>query len=74
VVGARTEKAARTFAGTGRAALTVRVPQSTNFLRRRDATNIYLVIGVVERDRGTLYCTVLFFAPAGSFLVATGKS
>ncbi|HXM44428.1 MAG TPA: nitrilase-related carbon-nitrogen hydrolase [Bryobacteraceae bacterium] len=25
-----------------------------------------LVIGVVERDGGTLYCTVLFFAPDGS--------
>lgn len=29
---------------------------------------IYLVIGVVEREGGTLYCTVLFFAPDGSFL------
>jgi nitrilase len=30
--------------------------------------NLYLVIGVVERDIGTLYCTVLFFAPDGSYL------
>ncbi len=30
--------------------------------------SIYLVIGVVERDQGTLYCSVLFFAPDGSFL------
>jgi nitrilase len=29
---------------------------------------IYLVIGVVERDGGTLYCCVLFFAPNGSLL------
>src|SRR5437660_11892895 len=29
---------------------------------------IYLVIGVVERDGGTLYCTVLFFAPNGGLL------
>jgi nitrilase len=29
---------------------------------------IYLVIGVIERERGTLYCTVLFFAPGGTFL------
>lgn len=29
---------------------------------------IYLVIGVIERDQGTLYCTVLFFAPDGAFL------
>jgi nitrilase len=29
---------------------------------------VYLVIGVIERDGGTLYCTVLFFAPDGSYL------
>ena len=30
--------------------------------------SIYLVIGVVERDRGTLYCCVLFFGPDGTCL------
>jgi nitrilase len=29
---------------------------------------VYLVIGVIERDGGTLYCTVLFFDPAGELL------
>lgn len=29
---------------------------------------IHLVIGVIERDGGTLYCSVLFFAPDGRFL------
>ena len=29
---------------------------------------VYLVIGVIERDGGTLYCTVLFFAPSGEML------
>lgn len=28
----------------------------------------YLVVGVIERDGGTLYCTVLFFAPSGRYL------
>lgn len=28
----------------------------------------YLVIGVIERDGGTLYCTVLFFGPNGRLL------
>lgn len=28
----------------------------------------HLVIGVIERDQGTLYCTVLFFAADGSYL------
>lgn len=29
---------------------------------------IYLVIGVIERGGGTLYCTVLFYAPSGELL------
>ncbi len=29
---------------------------------------IHLVIGVVEREQGTLYCTVLFLGPDGSYL------
>lgn len=29
---------------------------------------VYLVIGVIERDIGTLYCTVLFFASDGTYL------
>jgi len=28
----------------------------------------HLVIGVIEREGGTLYCTVLFFAPNGDYL------
>ena len=31
-------------------------------------SNAYLVTGVIERDGGTLYCTVLFHAPDGSLL------
>ena len=31
-------------------------------------TGIYLVIGVIERELGTLYCTVLFFSSEGDFL------
>ncbi len=30
--------------------------------------SIYLVIGVIEREQGTLYCTVLFFGPDGRFM------
>jgi nitrilase len=29
---------------------------------------VHLVIGVIERDGGTLYCTALFFAPDGTLL------
>jgi nitrilase len=31
-------------------------------------TGLHLVVGVVERDGGTLYCTVLFLGPDGTFL------
>ncbi len=31
-------------------------------------SNLYLVAGVIERERGTLYCTALFFAPDGTLL------
>jgi len=30
--------------------------------------HVYLVIGIIERDGGTLYCTVVFFAPDGTYL------
>jgi nitrilase len=33
----------------------------------RDA-GLFLVLGVIERDGGTLYCTALFFAPDGQLL------
>ena len=29
---------------------------------------VHVVIGVIERDQGTLYCTVLFFSPKGELL------
>lgn len=29
---------------------------------------VHLVVGVIERDGGTLYCTALYFAPDGSLL------
>lgn len=32
------------------------------------AAGLYLVIGVIEREGGTLYCTVLFFGPDGAYL------
>ncbi len=29
---------------------------------------VYLVVGIIERDRGTLYCTVVFCSPEGKYL------
>jgi len=32
------------------------------------ASGVYLFVGVIERELGTLYCTILFFAPSGQLL------
>jgi nitrilase len=31
-------------------------------------SGVHLVVGVIERDRGTLYCTIVFLDPTGAFL------
>lgn len=36
--------------------------------RMAKTSKVFLVIGVIERARGTLYCTVLFFSPDGGYL------
>jgi nitrilase len=43
-------------------------PAVTQLGQTARTNNLYLVMGVVERDAGTLYCSVLFFAPDGTFL------
>ncbi|KDB67930.1 nitrilase-related carbon-nitrogen hydrolase, partial [Bordetella bronchiseptica] len=30
--------------------------------------DMFIVVGVIERDGGTLYCTILFFSPEGELL------
>ena len=69
VVGSRTEAGRDDFrSATGRAASRCPGRPSSRSAGRRGSHAIYLVIGVVERDGGTLYCTVLFFAPDGTYL------
>ena len=48
----------------------VEVPgPAVDFLGEVAAENkLYLVVGVIERDGGTLYCTVLNFGPDGTYL------
>lgn len=36
-------------------------------------TQMFMTIGVIERDGGTLYCTALFFGPNGSLLGKTAS-
>src|ERR1700687_5806842 len=68
VVGSRTDEGREDFRRYWESSVDVPVP-AVDYLARTARNNaIYLVVGVVERDAGTLYCTVLFFAPDGTLL------
>ncbi|NQU65098.1 MAG: carbon-nitrogen hydrolase family protein [SAR324 cluster bacterium] len=43
-------------------------PAAAELGKAAAAAGVYLVIGVIERDGGTLYCTSLTFGPAGDLL------
>ena len=68
VVGSRTEEGRRDFQRYWESTVDVPGPAVDALGPAARANGIYLVIGVIERDGGTLYCTVLFFAPDGGYL------
>jgi len=68
VVGNRTDEGRRDFQRYWESGVDVPGPAVDELGRIARANNIYLVMGVIEREGGTLYCTVLFFAPDGTYL------
>ena len=68
VVGNRTDEGRRDFQRYWESSVDVPGPAVDQLARIARANNIYLVMGVIEREGGTLYCTVLFFAPDGAYL------
>ncbi len=50
------------------AAIDVPGPDTARVSAVARETQMYIVVGVIERAGGTLYCTVLFFAPDGALL------
>lgn len=67
-VGIRTPKGRDDFRRYFDSAIDVPGPE-TEFIGNVAAENkAHLVVGVIEREGGTLYCTVLFFAPDGRYL------
>ncbi len=68
VVGARSEAGREDFRRYWESAVDVPGP-AVDFLSKAASQNaVHLVVGVIERERGTLYCGVLFFAPDGRLL------
>jgi nitrilase len=68
VVGSRSEQGREDFRRYWESSVDVPGPAVDELGRAARNNRMFLVIGVVERDGGTLYCTILFFAPNGSFL------
>ncbi len=68
VVGSRTEEGREDFRRYWESSVDVPGPAVDRLARTARSNAIYLVVGVIERDGGTLYCTVLFFAPDGAYL------
>jgi nitrilase len=68
VVGSRTDEGREDFRRYWESSVDVPGPAVDYLARTARSNAIYLVVGVVERDAGTLYCTVLFLAPDGTLL------
>src|SRR5579884_186068 len=67
-VGARTPEGREEFRRYWESSVDVPGPAVDRLSEIARDNELYLVIGVIERDGGTLYCTVLFFAPDGAYL------
>jgi nitrilase len=68
VVGSRSEGGRADFLRYWESSVDVPGPAVDRLSITARELDIYLVIGVVEREGGTLYCTVLFFAPDGTLM------
>ena len=68
VVGARDAAGREEFRIYLEAAIEVPSPQTQRLGEAAPAHGCYVVMGIIERELGTCYCTVLFFGPDGSLL------
>lgn len=64
-VGWRTPQGRDLFARYHAAAIGVPGPATGRLGEAARAHGVWLAVGVIEREGGTLYCTVLFFSPEG---------
>lgn len=68
VMGSRTEAGREAFRRYWEGGVDVPGPAVDRLASLARDAGIHLVTGVLERDGGTLYCTVLFFGPDGTYL------
>ncbi len=65
-VGSRTPEGHREFRRYYESAIDLDGPEAIALGEATRQHNVYLVIGVIEREGGTLYCTAIFFGPEGA--------
>lgn len=65
-VGMRSDEGRQSFRRYFEGAIAVPGPETARLGEAARLHCVWLVIGVIERDGGTLYCTVLFFGPDGA--------
>src|SRR3981081_855466 len=68
VVGRRTREGRDHFRRYFDSSIEVPGPDVDRMAKMAREHHLQIVVGVIERDGGTLYCTVLFFADDGRFL------
>lgn len=66
VVGHRTPEGRAQFRRYFESAIDVPGPETAQIADAARRYKAWIVVGVIERDGGTLYCTVLFFSPEGT--------
>ncbi len=72
VVGSRSAEGRRTWQTYWANAVDIPSPATEALAAAAQQANVYLAVGVIERDSqfsgGTLYCTVLYFSPEGELI------
>ncbi len=72
-LGSRTDEGRDMFRRYHASAIDVPGEDTLRIGKMAAAAKINLVLGVIERDGGTLYCTALFFSPAGEMVARHRK-
>src|SRR5690349_21585710 len=67
-VGSRTPEGRETFRRYHASAIDVPGPEVALMGKVAAENRLHLVVGVIERGGGTLYCSALFFGPDGRYL------
>jgi nitrilase len=62
-LGVRTDPGRELFAAYSRCAIEIPGPETDALLEIAQASSLHLVVGVIEREGGTLYCTALYVGP-----------